>query len=59
MKELVRRLDAEYNFKLTEEEIELIARQAEEADRLFQRLYQADLADVAPIMRLDKRKGKK
>lgn len=59
MKEQVRRLDAEYNFKLTEEEIELIARQAEEAHRMFQLLYEADLTDVAPIMSVDKRKGKK
>jgi hypothetical protein len=59
MKELVRKLDAEYNFKLTEEEIELIARQAGEADRLFQVLYEVELSDVMPIIRVDKRKGKK
>jgi hypothetical protein len=63
MKELVRRLDAEYGCKLTEEEIDLIAAQAEEADRLFQLLYKVDLTDVMPVMkidkRVDKRKGRK
>lgn len=36
MKEIVRKLDAEYSFGLTEEKIELVARQAEDARRLFQ-----------------------
>jgi len=55
MKEIVKRLDAEYGFKLTEEEMELIAKQAEEAHRLFQPLFQVDLTGVAPVMKVDKR----
>ena len=42
MKELIRKLDAEYAFGLNEEEIELIARQAEESARLYQKLYEVD-----------------
>ncbi len=41
MREEVKRLDAEYGFNLSEEEIELIAEQAEAARRLFQPLYEA------------------
>lgn len=39
MRELIRKLDAEYRFNLTEDEIELIAKQAEEMSQLHQRLY--------------------
>ena len=55
MKELIRRLDLEYGFKLSEEEVELIAKQWESADRMFQRLNDVDLAGVSPVMKVDKR----
>ncbi len=55
MKELIRQLDSEYGFKLTEEEVELIAKQWESADRMFQRLNDVDLAGVTPVMKVDKR----
>jgi hypothetical protein len=42
MKELIRKLDAEYGFGLTEQEVELIARQSQEMSRLYQRLYEVD-----------------
>jgi Asp-tRNA(Asn)/Glu-tRNA(Gln) amidotransferase C subunit len=42
MEEIVRRLNAEYRFNLSEEEIKVIATQAEEAHRLFQRLYEVE-----------------
>ena len=58
MEAIVRRLNAEYGFKLTEEEIKLIARHAEESNRLFQGLYEVDLTDVMPLMKVDKRKPK-
>ena len=48
MEEMVKKLDDEYGFNLREEEIKLIARQAEEADRLFQRLYGVDLTGLNP-----------
>jgi len=58
MKEQIRRLNAEYGFNLTEEEIEIIARDAEAAHRLFQRLYEVDLTGVMPILKMDKRDKK-
>ena len=55
MREEVKRLNAEYGFKLSEEEIELIAEQAEAANRLFQPLNDVDLLGVMPIMKVDKK----
>ncbi len=55
MREAVKRLNAEYGFKLSEEEIELIAEQAEAANRLFQPLNDVDLRGVMPIMKVDKK----
>jgi hypothetical protein len=53
MEEQIRRLNAEYGFDLSEEEIAMIARQAEEAQRLCQSLYEVDLTHVMPILKLD------
>ena len=53
MKEAVRRLNEQYGFNLSEDEIELIAQQAEAAQKLFQRLYEVDLSGVAPILKMD------
>ena len=55
MKEEVRRLNVEYGFNLSEEEIELIAKQAEAANRLFKPLYEVDLTGVMPLMKVDKK----
>ncbi len=55
MREAVKRLNAEYGFKLSEEEIELIAEQAEAANRLFEPLNDVDLLGVMPIMKVDKK----
>lgn len=55
MKEAVRRLDAEYKFGLTEEEIGIIARQAEDAERLFKPLFEVDLTGIVPLMKVDRR----
>lgn len=59
MKEIVRKLDAEYGFGLTDEKIEPVARQAEDARRLFQRLYEVNLKHVTPVMKLDKGRPKR
>lgn len=53
MKELIRKLDAEYAIGLTEEEIELIARQAEESARLYRRLYEVDIAEESLVSKTD------
>ena len=55
MKDAVRRLNVEYGFNLSDEEIDLIAKQAEEADRLLQPLFEVDLTGIMPLMKIDKR----
>ena len=55
MKEMVKRLDAEYGFGLTEDEIELIAKQVEAANRLFKPLFEVDLGGVMPLMKVDRK----
>jgi hypothetical protein len=55
MEEQLRKLNAEYGFKLTEEEIKVIALQADEANRLFQPLFEVDLDHVMPVLKLDRR----
>jgi Asp-tRNA(Asn)/Glu-tRNA(Gln) amidotransferase C subunit len=59
MEEEVRRLNSEYGFNLSEEEIKLVARQAEEAQRLFQSLDEVDLTHVMPILKVDNEKVRK
>jgi hypothetical protein len=55
MKEAVRKLNVEYGFKLSEQEIELVAKQAEEAALLFQPLFEVDLTGITPLTKIDKR----
>jgi Asp-tRNA(Asn)/Glu-tRNA(Gln) amidotransferase C subunit len=55
MKDAVRRLDAEYGFKLTDQEIDIVAKQAEEAALLFQPLFEVDLTGVVPLTKIDKK----
>ena len=55
MEELVRKLNVQYGFNLSEDEIKLIAKQAEEANRLFQPLYEVDPTGVMPMMKMDYR----
>jgi hypothetical protein len=59
MEEQIRKLNAEYGFNLTEDEIKLIARQAEETERLLQPLNDVDLTDVMPILKIERKKVKK
>ena len=59
MEEQVRKLNAEYGFKLSEDEIKVIVRQAEETDRLLRPLNEMDLIDVMPILKVEKKKVKK
>ena len=53
MEAQVRRLNGEYGFNLSEDEIKLVARQAEEAERLFQTLHELDLTHIMPILKVD------
>jgi Asp-tRNA(Asn)/Glu-tRNA(Gln) amidotransferase C subunit len=55
MKDAVRRLNIEYGFNLSEQEIDLVAKQAEEAALLFAPLFEVDLTGIAPLTKIDKR----
>ena len=59
MEEQVRKLNAEYGFNLSEDEIKVIVRQAEETERLLRPLNEMDLIDVMPILKVEKKKVKK
>jgi Asp-tRNA(Asn)/Glu-tRNA(Gln) amidotransferase C subunit len=54
MKDAVRRLNVEYGFNLSDQEIDLVAKQAEEAALLFQPLFEVDITDVTPLTKIDK-----
>jgi hypothetical protein len=56
MEEHVRKLNAEYGFQLSEDEIKLVAAQAEAAERLFRPLHEIDLTHVMPLLKVDQRK---
>ena len=56
VKDRIREIDKEYGFNLSEDEIESIAKQAEETHRLLQDLYKVDVAGVMPIMKIDKQR---
>jgi Asp-tRNA(Asn)/Glu-tRNA(Gln) amidotransferase C subunit len=53
MREAVLRLNEEYRLNLSEDEIELIARQAEAAQKLFEKLYEVDVEGVVPALKID------
>jgi len=54
MEEQVRRVNREYGFNLSEDEIRSIAGRAAEFEELFRCLYEANLADTTPLLKLDK-----
>ena len=56
MEEQIRRLNAEYGFNVSEDEIKLIVQQAEETERLLRPLNDLDLIDVMPILKVEKKK---
>ncbi len=53
MKDAVQRINVEYGLNLTEEEIEIITRQVEAGQRLFQKLYEVDVEGVVPALKID------
>jgi Asp-tRNA(Asn)/Glu-tRNA(Gln) amidotransferase C subunit len=55
MKDQIRRIDEEYGFGLTDEEIDAIAKQAEEMHQLLQELNKVDVSGVVPIMKIIKK----
>ena len=59
MEEQIRKLNAEYGFNLSEDEIKVIIQQAEETERLLRPLNEMDLIDVMPILKVEKKKVRK
>lgn len=57
VKERIRQIDEEYGFQLTEDEIESIAKQAEETRRMLKELDEVDVTGVMPMMRFDRKPG--
>ena len=55
MKDAVRRLNDEYQFNLTDREIDLVAQQAEEAALLFNPLFEVNVDGLTPLTKIDKR----
>ena len=55
MKDAVRKLNVEYGFNLSDQEIDLVVKQAEEAALLFQPLFEVDVTGVTPLTKIDKR----
>jgi Asp-tRNA(Asn)/Glu-tRNA(Gln) amidotransferase C subunit len=55
MKDAVRRLNDEYQFNLTDREIDLVAQQAEEAAALFKPLFEVNVDGLTPLTKIDKR----
>ena len=55
MKDAVRRLNDEYQFNLTDREIDLVAQQADEAALLFKPLFEVNVDGLTPLTKIDKR----
>ena len=54
MESQLRKINSEYGFNLSEDEIHTITRRAEEFERLFRCLYEIDLTDTAPLLKFEK-----
>jgi hypothetical protein len=52
MKELIRRIDAEYGFHLTEDEVARIAKESKDADSLLQEINSVDVSGITPLLKL-------
>ena len=59
MEDQIKRLNAQYGFALSEEEIKLVARQAEEINRMFEPLFEVDLNNIMPAMKISHKRAKK
>ena len=53
MRELLRKLDTEYGFRLSEAEMDKIEKEIKESERLFQQINDVDVSGKTPLMRLD------
>jgi hypothetical protein len=55
MEEMIRRINTEYGFQLSDEEIRRIVLQAEEMNRVLKAIFEVDVTNTMPILKLDKR----
>jgi Asp-tRNA(Asn)/Glu-tRNA(Gln) amidotransferase C subunit len=53
MKDAVQRINVEYGLNLTDQEIEIITKQVEAGQRLFQKLYEVDVQGIVPALKID------
>ena len=53
MEDAVQRINLEYGLNLTDEEIDIITKQVEAGQRLFQKLYEVDVEGVVPALKID------
>lgn len=53
MKDAVQRINLEYGLNLTDEEIDIITKQVEAGQRLFQKLYEVDVEGVVPALKIN------
>jgi hypothetical protein len=53
MEEMIRQLNIDFGFGLTEDEIKRIAIQAKEINESFKPLHEIDLTGVAPFQKVD------
>jgi hypothetical protein len=58
MEETIKRINAEFGLELTDEEIKRIALQAEAINRSLQPLFDVDVSQVMPAIKLDRRVNK-
>ena len=59
MKELLRKIDAEFGFQLSEDEMERILKEVEQGQALFDQLNAIDISGKTPFVRLDLRRTQK
>lgn len=58
MEDLVRKLNAEYGFNLSEDEIKTVLKQHQELELFLKPLTDMDLSEIAPILRIEMRAKK-
>ena len=59
MKELLKKLDREYGFNLSEAEMERVLAEVRAAEPLFEQLNSIDVAGKTPFVRLDVKRAEK
>lgn len=58
VEETIRRINAEFGFELSDEEIRSIALQAEAMNRSLKPLFDLDVTQAMPVIKLDRRVDK-